>query len=119
MSASRFVRPEPPEPYVVPAEDLRGFRAGVVNIAWAQPVDASVIAGRDGRVLVAQVTDVRTQTGRLKIEDARATLHGTIVRAPDGALSRITGVQTFLMPEIMVNGPGGEIGLLLVPVEEL
>jgi hypothetical protein len=115
MNTPRFTRPEPyaPEP-----ADLLGFSAGVLRIEWTQPAESFEITGRPGRVYVALVVECRTSSGRLKIEDARATLHGTIVRAPDGTLSKITGVQTFLTGHVSVGGPEGDLGLLLVPVEE-
>jgi hypothetical protein len=108
----------PPEPYQVPPLDLVGFDAGILRVRWVQPVESFEVSGRTGRVYVARVVECRTRTGRIKTEGARAMLHGMIVRAPDGALSRIAGLETFLMMEMGVSGPAGDVGILLVPVGE-
>jgi hypothetical protein len=111
----RFTRPEPYTPDPV---DLLGFGAGVLRLEWKQPTESFVVTGRPGRVFVASVVECRTSTGTMKNGYAHETLHRTCVRAPDGTLSRITGVETFLIGHVSVGGPAGDLGLLLVPVEE-
>lgn len=108
----RFVRPEP---YVVPPDDLRGFTAGVLRIEWTQPAESFEFAGRAGRMFTARIVECRTRRETPQSDAVSTSLQGLVVRAPDGALSRVAGVEMFCS---MIQYVGAPIGLLLVPVEE-
>jgi hypothetical protein len=108
----RFTKPEP---YTPDPSDLLGFSAGVLRLEWKQPAESFGISGRAGRLHIAQIVEFRTRRGMLQSEAVSASLNGMIIRAPDGALSRVSGVEMFCT---MIQVTGAAIGLLLVPVEE-
>jgi hypothetical protein len=114
MTAPRFT---PPESYVPPPEDLLGFTAGVMRVTWTLPVQTFEIAGRPRLVYVAQIAEIHTRGESLKSADARAALTGLVVWSPEGKIARIAGVEMFAMMHVG-TGASGNIGLLLVPMEE-
>lgn len=89
---------------------------GVLDITYRRPAEPYTITGREGRMFVADIVACRTGSGRVSLDRGRAMLQGAVVRAPDGAISKIVGVETFCMPEMGVGGPMGILGILLVPV---
>lgn len=103
----------PPRPALVPS---KGFTAGVLSIEWTG--DSLEITGREGRLFTARVAAIDTYREMLDSKLAFSSLVGLVVKAPDGSLARITGVETFLQLRFSVSGPAGDIGLLLAPVDE-
>lgn len=100
---------KPPDPLSLVPSD--GFSAGVITVRWKASEGSYVITGRDGRCYVADITiDKR---GQLDRDLGTKALQGLIVRAPDGSLARIAGVESFA-----TTGLHGPVGLLLVPVDE-
>lgn len=100
--------PRPPAPLSY------GFGAGVIRIAWTrEPLFA--VKGREGYVYTATITEINVDRGTLPSEVVRGALFALIVRAPDGVLSRIVGVEMFCT---MHQTVGAWLGLLLVAIEE-
>lgn len=94
---------------------MSGFTAGVLRIAWAGRLP-DAITGQPGLVYPAQIVECATRAETLPAGILKASLMGLVVRAPDGQLSRVTGVEAFATMHL---GPAnGSLGLLLVPVEE-
>lgn len=91
-----------------------GFEAGVLRIAWMRDPPYEV-TGRIGVIRTAEITEVHTDRSQMTSETIRSALHGLVVRGPDGAPSRITGVEMFCT---VSQNRGSSIGLLLVPMEE-
>lgn len=90
-----------------------GFTAGVIRITWARD-NSYTISGRDGQMFAAEITEMHVRA-TLPTDVIRQALHNLIVRAPDGRLSRITGVEMFCMHS---QGADATLGILLVPLEE-
>lgn len=105
--AERFT-PRMPEPVSY------GFTAGVLRVAWTREPPFT-IAGRDGQVFTAILTEVNVDRSMLPTDAVDAALRGLVVRAPQGRLARITGVERHCT---MQQGLGASLGILLVPVEE-
>lgn len=92
----------------------RGFVVGVIGVAWsAEP--SFEITGRAGRMHTAEVIGIAVRGEGLPRDLFTAALLGAVVRAPDGTLSRITGVESFCT---VSQWTGAKIGVLLVPVSE-
>lgn len=103
--SEKFRAPDPL--LIVPA---RGFVAGVIDVVWRleSPIE---IAGREGRMYSADIgINIR---GQLPRDVGVKALQGLVVRAPDGSLARVAGVESFA-----THGLIGPVGLLLVPLDE-
>jgi hypothetical protein len=88
------------------------FGAGVLTIVWADEPPFT-LTGR-GPVYVVVIVDCDTASESLSRDLVNAALHGLIVRAPDGSLGRIAGVESHCITPL---GVGQNLGLLLAPVE--
>jgi hypothetical protein len=101
------------------SSDPPGFTAGVLHVSWTNGTDAAPteIAGRPGRLFSAQIDGCVTRSEMLLRDMVNQALVGLVVRAPDGKLSRIAGVESFATMRLG-TGPTGKIGVLLVPVDE-
>lgn len=93
--------------------DSTGFDVGILRIEWLPGAPWSV-HGRP--VYPAQIAECQNRNESMPRDMVNAALHGVLVRAPDGTLGVIRGVESFatmnLSPAI------GQIGILLVPVDE-
>lgn len=91
-----------------------GFQAGVIQVSWTREPPFT-ITGRPGCVHTATITEIAVDREALESAVVNAALVGLVVRAPDGALSRITGMESFCT---VIQPRGAALGLLLVPMEE-
>lgn len=98
----------------MPMPVCRGFEAGVLRIVWTREPPYE-ITGRVGVIRTAEITEVHPDRSQIPSATIRSALHGLVVRGPDGALARITGVEMFCT---VSQNRGSSIGLLLVPMEE-
>lgn len=96
------------------ADSCSGFTAGILQISWLDEPPWSI--PDRGLVYPAQITECHTHSEALPRDLVNAALIGLVVRAPDGRLSKITGVESFAT--MSLSSAIGRIGLLLVPVEE-
>lgn len=95
--------------------DNPGFTVGVLRISWL-PDAPYTITGHPGQVYSAQLAECHTRTETLPRDAVNAALRGVVVRAPDGKLSVIRGVESYATMHLHAGMP---IGLLLVPMEEM
>lgn len=86
-----------------------------MRVSWARDKPYA-IAGREGQMFAAEITELGVHaTYGLPTDIARQALRNLIVRAPDGVLSRITGVEVFCTVH---QGVGSTLGILLVSIDE-
>lgn len=97
---------EPRSP--APSSPSPGFAAGVLRVAWSR---APSLPG----TFSATIVECRTRSRLFPRDLIVGALTGMIVRAPDGQLSRIAGVESSAGAGLCA---GSEIGLLLVAVRE-
>lgn len=91
------------------------FTAGVLRITWDATRVPFEIPEHPGKVFPAHIAACATQRGYLPAKALKETLHGLVVRSPEGALSQVSGIEAYAT---MLLGEGMPIGLLLVPVDE-
>jgi hypothetical protein len=106
MIEPKFTRPPDPPP-LVPS---KGFTAGVLAIEWAG--DSYEITGR-GHVHTA-ILRVNTDDGWLPRAAVNEALLKAIVRAPDGSIACVHGVESFCSMQLV---DGERIGVLLKPLD--
>ena len=92
-----------------------GFTAGILRVAWIREPPATVTGRPECRLQVAHIVECHSRTETLPRDLVNTALIGLIVRSPDGALSRIIGVES---PVTMGLGVGSNLGILLSPVDE-
>lgn len=91
------------------------FTAGVLRIAWDTEAEPTQISGHEGKVFKAKIIGCDTPGGLLLRDILNKALLNLVVRAPDDALSRIAGIESFATMRLHADMP---IGLLLVSVNE-